>query len=135
MTSSPNELVLAFHETYGMSIRHTPQFDVPEREMRMDLIREEMEELEDAYRQGDIVGMSDAWADLVYVVYGAAITHGVDLDAVLAEVQRSNLSKLGADGLPLRREDGKILKGPNYSPPDIAAVIAHLTEKGHGIGS
>lgn len=120
---SPQALVMEFHETYGLAIRPRPQFDVPEREMRMGLIREEVEELEEAYANGDLVEMADAWADLVYVVYGAAMTHGVDLDDVLSEVQRSNMSKLGADGKPIYREDGKVMKGPAFTEPDIRRVL------------
>ena len=75
----------------------------------------------------DTVAAADALADLVYVVYGMALETGIDLAAVLAEVQRSNMSKLGADGRPVYREDGKVLKGPGYFPPDVAGVL--------GIGS
>lgn len=89
----------------------------------MSLIAEEVQELQDAYDAGDLVEMADAWADLIYVVYGAAMTHGVNLDEVLTEVQRSNLSKLGEDGNPIYREDGKVLKGPFFSEPDIAGVL------------
>lgn len=60
---------------------------------------------------------------VVYVAYGTALSYGIDLDAVLAEVHRSNMSKLGADGRPIHREDGKAMKGPGYTPPDIAAVL------------
>ena len=70
------------------------------------------------------MGAADALADLVYVVYGMALETGIDLAAVLAEVQRSNMSKLGADGRPVYRQDGKVLKGPGYLPPDVAAVLA-----------
>lgn len=120
---SAQGLVLEFHRTYGLAIRETPQFDIPEKEMRMSLIAEEVEELQEAYDEGDLVGMADAWADLIYVVYGAAMTHGVNLDEVLTEVQRSNLSKLGEDGKPIYREDGKVLKGPFFSEPDIPSVL------------
>lgn len=135
---SPNQLVKTFHETYGMAIRETPELNVPEREMRMKLIREEFQELLDAQEADDFVEIVDAWADMIYVIYGAAITHGVNLDHVLAEVQRSNLSKLGADGLPIYREDGKVLKGPNFFAPDIAKALAEqgytseTTEESHG---
>jgi predicted HAD superfamily Cof-like phosphohydrolase len=67
----------------------------------------------------DIIGIADAYADLLYVVYGGAVTNGIDIDEVFKEVHRSNMSKLGADGTPIFRDDGKVLKGPNFSPPDI----------------
>lgn len=217
---SPSLLVTEFHTTYGQVIRTTPVFDVPERVMRSQLILEEASEYWDANKANDLVEMADALADLVYVVYGAALTHGVDLDAsfgghkespaevlkvvhkrtkqkirpiptlhaitrgsiasglnkaaiayskyvtevpaadgdpdmirsllttltssayfasfslginldeVLAEVQRSNMSKLGEDGLPIYREDGKVLKGPNFFQPDIAGVLRAQGWKG-----
>lgn len=121
---SPQELVTEFHETYGQVIRTNPVLDVPERGLRMELIREEFEELVKAQEENDFIEVVDAWADLVYVIYGAALTHGVDLDAVLAEVQRSNLSKLGEDGKPIYREgDGKVLKGPGFFPPNVKNVL------------
>ena len=73
--------------------------------------------------RGDLVGIADALADIVYVAYGTALTYGIDLDAVLHEVHRSNMSKLGSDGKPLIREDGKVLKSERYFPPDIESVL------------
>jgi predicted HAD superfamily Cof-like phosphohydrolase len=215
---SPSLLVLAFHETYGQPVRTEPVYDVPEKLMRSELILEEASEFWDANKANDLVEMADALADLVYVAYGAAITHGVDVDAsfgghketpaevlrvvhrrqrqkirpiptlnvlsrnmtasglnktavaydnyvrhtlegnpdqirallttiissayfaafslgidlddVLEEVQRSNMSKLGEDGKPIYREDGKVLKGPNFFTPDIAAVLKRQGWKG-----
>lgn len=210
---SPNQLVLEFHETYGQPIRFEPTFDVPERKMRVELILEEASEYFEANKANDLVEMADALADLVYVTYGAAITHGINLDAsfgkgedspstvirnamrkarakvrplptlsvftrkpiamginsaaikyseaaknggnteklrsslvsivsscysaafslginldeVLEEVQRSNMSKLGEDGKPIYREDGKVLKGPNFFTPDIQKVLDNQT--------
>ena len=71
---------------------------------------------------GDLIGVADALADIVYVAYGTAHVYGIDLDAVLDEVHASNMTKLGADGRPIRRADGKVLKGPDYRPPDMAAT-------------
>ena len=71
----------------------------------------------------DTVEAADALADLIYVIYGMALETGIDLASVLAEVQRSNMSKLGADGKPVYREDGKVLKGPDYFPPNVEAVL------------
>lgn len=208
--SNGSALVQVFHETYGQPIRDKAAFFVPEREMRMGLIDEEFEELCKAQREDDFIEIVDAWADLVYVIYGAGKTHGLDIDgyisqyvagnmvslkasgipileapkrahmhellslhyknvkriytsanrhykagdrdllaigwaglimsvyaaaqqhnvdlnAVLLEVQRSNLSKLGTDEqgnkVVLRRADGKILKGPDFSQPDILEAL------------
>ena len=89
-------------------------------ELRLALIEEEVGELAAAARADDLVGVADALADIVYVAYGTAHVYGIDLDAVLDEVHASNMTKLGADGRPIRRADGKVLKGPAYVPPDIA---------------
>jgi predicted HAD superfamily Cof-like phosphohydrolase len=87
------------------------------------LILEELMELNDAIDAGDIVEVADALADILYVTAQQAVTLGFPVDALLREVQRSNMSKLGADGKPIYREDGKVLKGPNFSQPDIAKVL------------
>ena len=97
-------------------------------ELRLALIEEEVGELAEAARAGDLVGVADALADIVYVAYGTAHVYGIDLDAVLDEVHASNMTKLGADGRPIRRADGKVLKGPDYRPPDIAAVLEDRCE-------
>ena len=141
----PEALVRRFHHVYGLPVQ-TDGASL-EREslgMRMSLIAEEFAELvgavygqtaraeiESGYRRAvaaddgarDTVEAADALADLVYVIYGMALETGIDLAAVLAEVQRSNMSKLGADGKPVHREDGKVLKGPDYFPPDVEAVL------------
>ncbi len=87
------------------------------------MIDEEAAEFRDALAAGDIVGVADAIADLLYVVYGAALTFGIPVRAVFAEVHRSNMTKLGDDGIPLYREDGKVLKGPNFSPPNLLPIL------------
>lgn len=120
---SAQQLVTEFHETYLQPIRTTPTLDVPERAMRFLLIEEEFKELTEAHENDDFVEIVDAWADLIYVIYGAALTHGVNLDNVLEEIQRSNLSKLDENGNPIFREDGKVLKGKGYFPPDVAKVL------------
>jgi predicted HAD superfamily Cof-like phosphohydrolase len=86
-------------------------------------LEEEVGEFVAASEKGDLVGIADALADIVYVVYGTALTYGIDLDAVLREVHRSNMSKLGSDGKPLIRDDGKVIKSEKYAPPDIASVL------------
>lgn len=124
MTRTPHELVMEWHTTYNVPVGDKPFPLTPEREkLRIDLIKEEWEELLLACSTGNFIEQVDALADLVYVIYGMAIEMGINLDTVLEEVQRSNMSKLGLDGKPIYREDGKVLKGPNFSPPDIAKVI------------
>jgi predicted HAD superfamily Cof-like phosphohydrolase len=92
--------------------------------LRRKLIREEFKELMKALEEEDIVGIADGLADLTVVVYGTALSYGIDLDRVMQEVHRSNMSKLGEDGKPIYREDGKVLKGPYFSPPDILHVLS-----------
>jgi len=87
--------------------------------------REEVSEFAAASEKGDLVGIADALGDIVYVVYGTALTYGIDLDAVMREVHRSNMSKLGRDGKPIIRDDGKVIKSEQYSPSDVAAVLSH----------
>jgi predicted HAD superfamily Cof-like phosphohydrolase len=114
-----------FHRAYGLPIRSVPTAAIgPDQVLlRQALIEEEVRELADAARAGDLIGVADALADIVYVAYGTAHVYGIDLDAVLDEVHASNMTKLGADGRPIRRADGKVLKGPGYRPPDVRAVL------------
>jgi len=126
MESSKNvqDMVLEFHETYGMGIEGKPTLDIQTKTMRMSLILEEVEEYVRGLLNEDIVEVADALADLVYVVYGAAIEHGIDLNEVIKEVHRSNMSKLHHEtNEPIYREDGKVLKGEKYFPPDIEKVL------------
>ena len=145
--NDPEALVRRFHHVYGLPVQ-TDGASLGRAclNMRMSLIAEEFAELvgavygqaarnevESGYRSAvavdgggrDAVEAADALADLVYVIYGMALETGIDLAAVLAEVQRSNMSKLGADGKPIYREDGKVLKGPGYFAPDVAQVLRH----------
>ena len=147
----PEALVRQFHEVYGLPVVTSgPQVDNERMHMRLSLILEETSELvralygESAYQrlQGaiqslrevdegarDTIEVADALADLVYVTYGMALEAGISLPAVLGEVQASNLSKLGADGQPIYREDGKVMKGPGFCPPTVSrAVEQHLEE-------
>ena len=144
---SPAELVGEFHRVYGVpnmvAEGEPPTLNFERLDMRMSLIEEEFTELAGAVygsraasvladtirnlpdaRNRDLVETADALADLVYVIYGMALEAGIDLDAVLEEVQRSNMSKLMPDGSVKRREDGKVLKGPDFVEPDIAKVLA-----------
>jgi len=115
-----------FHRSYGLPIRTSPTADVgaDQVELRLALIEEEVAELRESAAAGDLTGVADALADIVYVAYGTAHVYGIGLDAVLAEVHASNMTKLGADGRPVRRADGKVLKGPDYRPPAVAAVLS-----------
>ena len=154
----PEALVRRFHRLYGLPVRTDgPGLERESLHMRMSLIAEEFAELVGAVYgkaargeieaawgraaaaddgERDTVAAADALADLVYVVYGMALETGIDLAAVLAEVQRSNMSKLGADGRPVYRGDGKVLKGPDYFPPDVAGVLGiGRREVGGGAGS
>ena len=120
----PAEYVREFHETYGAPIHDgDPTLDIERLALRLDLIDEEAQELFDAAVQRDLTGVADALGDLVYVIYGMALETGIPLDDVLHEIHASNMSKTGLDGKAVLREDGKVLKGPNYFPPDIAGVI------------
>jgi predicted HAD superfamily Cof-like phosphohydrolase len=119
------EAVAAFHATFGLPRSDEPTTDIPAElaALRVRLLAEEVDEFATATEQRDLIGIADALADIVYVAYGAAITYGIDLDAVLAEVHRSNMTKLDSDGRVLLREDGKVAKSENYTPPDIADVL------------
>lgn len=111
-------------ETFGQDVKTSPEFpDAETCNLRLELIAEELNEMYDAMEAKDIVGVADAITDILYVTYGAAHAFGIDADACFAEVQRSNMSKLGEDGKPIYREDGKVLKGPNYSEPDLKSAL------------
>lgn len=116
--------VKAFMNTYGQDIKEKASF--PEDsivQLRVDLIEEELNELKEAIKNNDIVEVADALTDILYVTYGAGHSFGVNLDKCFDEVQRSNMSKLGEDGNPIYNNSGKVMKGPNYSPPDLKKII------------
>ncbi len=118
--------VREFMKAFGQEVKSKPDWPKEDTmELRIDLIEEELEELKDAIINGDgtLVDVADALSDLLYVVYGAGHSFGIDLNRCFAEVHRSNMSKLGDDGLPFYREDGKVLKGPNFSEPDLERVM------------
>jgi predicted HAD superfamily Cof-like phosphohydrolase len=92
-------------------------------ELRLDLIEEEVQELRDGLDKKSMFEIADALTDILYVVYGAGHAFGIDLDDCFSEVHRSNMTKLGANGRPLYREDGKVMKGPNYSEPDLTQFL------------
>ena len=122
------ELVGEFMETFGQEVKKSPELpDDKTVALRVDLIEEELKELMAAlYRdeEVDMVEVADALTDILYVTYGAGHAFGLDLDKCFSEVQASNMSKLGANGKPIYREDGKVLKGPNYFAPDLSKYVA-----------
>ena len=115
----------AFHAAFGLPVRQRPTVDIPveEAQLRQALLDEEVDELRAAVASADVVGIADALADIVYIACGTAHAYGIDLDAVVAEVHRSNMTKLGGDGRPVYRGDGKVLKGPSYEPPRLSEVL------------
>tara|TARA_Y100001938_G_scaffold122862_1_gene171650 strand:- start:465 stop:851 length:387 start_codon:yes stop_codon:yes gene_type:complete len=128
MTKTSNfEKVGDFMEAFGQRVEVEPTWpDFDTRELRLELIAEELDELSDAVADRNMVDIADALTDLLYVVYGAGHTFGIDLDECFQEVHRSNMSKLGPDGRPIKREDGKILKGPKYFHPDLEGILGAL---------
>ncbi|MER6563069.1 MazG nucleotide pyrophosphohydrolase domain-containing protein [Streptomyces sp. NPDC001027] len=124
MSSSPADLVREFHHAFGLDARSTPTPVSPGlAAQRRDLLAEEAAEVAEVSVGGPLDRLAHELADVVYVAYGTALVHGIDLDAVLAEVHRSNMTKLGPDGRIVRRADGKVLKGEHYEAPDVSAVL------------
>ena len=121
------ELVGDFMEAFGQAVQLEPTWpDFNTRELRLELIQEELDELSDAVADRDMIQIADALTDLLYVVYGAGHTFGLDLDECFQEVHRSNMSKLGENGRPIYREDGKVMKGPGYFEPDLEGILGAL---------
>lgn len=120
------QMAREFHEAAGLTLPPGPTLNIGAQfvsdEVRQKILDEEVQELRDAVAAGDLVQIADALADIAYVVAGTAVTYGLPFDAIMAEVHRSNMSKFGPDG-PKVRGDGKIIKGPGYEPPQIAALI------------
>ena len=116
--------VKTFMETYGQEVKIKPSFPSEKIvQLRYDLIKEELDELSVAINDKNIIEVADALTDLLYVVYGAGHSFGIDLDKCFTEVQRSNMSKLGKDGNPIYNENGKVMKGPNYSKPNLKQFL------------
>lgn len=120
--------VKQFHESFGLGIREIPTATLGEAKnlLRYKLMREENEEYLEAANNEDLVEIADALGDMLYILCGTILEHGLQhkIEEVFAEIQRSNMSKLGADGKPIYREDGKVLKGPNYFKPNISEIIS-----------
>jgi predicted HAD superfamily Cof-like phosphohydrolase len=118
------EKVKLFMQTYGQEVKTKANFsDEKTNKLRVDLIKEELEELTKAMDEKDLLEVADALTDILYVTYGAGHAFGINLDKCFDEVQSSNMSKLGEDGMPIYNEAGKVMKGPNYFKPDLSKYI------------
>ena len=118
------ELVAEFMNAFEQDVYSNPTLRDPQtRALRHELIREELEELDEAMGEKDIIEVADALTDLLYVVYGAGHAFGINLDECFLEVHESNMSKLGEDGKPIKRFDGKVSKGPGFFPPDLKKIL------------
>ena len=119
------ESVKIFMKTFGQEVKEKAKFPSSKiTSLRYDLIREELLELKEAIDKKDIKEVADALTDILYVTYGAGHAFGIDLDKCFDEVQRSNMSKLGADGKPIYNDKGKVMKGPNYFEPNLNKFVA-----------
>jgi|TARA_B110001450_G_C17569591_1_gene460232 predicted HAD superfamily Cof-like phosphohydrolase len=116
--------VKIFMEKFGQMVRTQPQFpDDKTMQLRLDLIKEELGELEEAMKTKNLKEVADALTDILYVTYGAGYAYGIDLDQCFKEVQRANMSKLGEDGKPIYNDQGKVMKGPNYTAPNLKPFV------------
>ena len=117
--------VKLFMQTYGQEVKTKAEFsDKKTNQLRIDLIKEELEELTDAMKNNDLTEVADALTDILYVTYGAGHALGINLDKCFDEVQKSNMSKLGSDGKPIYNEAGKVMKGPNYFKPNLSKFLS-----------
>jgi predicted HAD superfamily Cof-like phosphohydrolase len=116
-----------FHNAFGIGNNHKPTVEIEKKDiqLRFDLMKEENEEYLEAAENGDLIEVADALGDMMYILFGTIMKHGMQhkIVEVFEEIQDSNMSKLGADGNPIYREDGKVLKGPNYFKPNIRSVL------------
>ena len=118
------EKVGTFMKTFGQEVKKESSFSTDKiNELRIDLIREELDELIEAINKKDLVEVADALTDILYVTYGAGHAFGINLDECFQEVQNSNMSKLDDNGKPIYNDKGKVMKGPNYFKPDLKKFI------------
>ena len=119
--------VKEFHKAFKLDYLDKPKADlgIDKNKLRFNLMKEENEEYYEAANNNDMVEVADALGDMLYILCGTIIEHGMEhkIDEIFREIQNSNMSKLGADGSPIYREDGKVLKGPNYFKPDIEGIL------------
>ncbi len=114
-----------FMKTFGQEVKIVPSFSTDKiNKLRIDLIKEELQELTDAMNNKDLLEVADALTDILYVTYGAGHAFGINLDKCFDEVQNSNMSKLGENGEPIYNEFGKVMKGPNYFKPDLSKFVS-----------
>ena len=114
-----------FMKTFGQDVKTKPSFSTDKiNKLRIDLIKEELEELKEAMNNKDLLEVADALTDILYVTYGAGHAFGIDLDKCFDEVQNSNMSKLDENGKPIYNEAGKVMKGPNYFKPDLTKFVS-----------
>ena len=113
-----------FMKTFGQEVKSKPSLSTEKiNKLRIDLIKEELEELKEAMNNKDLLEVADALTDILYVTYGAGHAFGIDLDKCFDEVQNSNMSKLDENGRPIYNDSGKVMKGPNYFRPDLSKFI------------
>ena len=113
-----------FMKTFGQDVKNEPSFSTDKiNKLRVDLIKEELGELNEAMKNKDLLEVADALTDILYVTYGAGHAFGIDLDKCFNEVQNSNMSKLDSNGKPIYNNDGKVMKGPNYFKPDLKKFV------------
>ena len=113
-----------FMKTFGQDVKNKASFSTDKiNKLRIDLIKEELDELTEAMKNKDLLEVADALTDILYVTYGAGHAFGIDLDKCFDEVQNSNMSKLDEDGKPIYNESGKVMKGPNYFKPDLSKFV------------
>ncbi len=121
------EAVRLFHHSFGLGVSESMKADLGEttNRLRFNLMDEENKEYFEAAQNNDLVEVADALGDMLYILCGTILEHGMQhkIEEVFEEIQRSNMSKLGADGKPIYREDGKVLKGPNYFQPKIQTIL------------
>ncbi|MDB4828016.1 nucleoside triphosphate pyrophosphohydrolase family protein [Candidatus Pelagibacter sp.] len=114
-----------FMKTFGQEVKSKPSFSSDKiNKLRVDLIKEELDELQEAIKNNDLLEVADALTDILYVTYGAGHAFGIDLDKCFEEVQNSNMSKLDENGKPIYNESGKVMKGPNYFKPDLSKFVS-----------
>ena len=114
-----------FMKTFGQEVKTKPSFSSDKiNKLRIDLIKEELDELKEAMKNNDLLEVADALTDILYVTYGAGHAFGINLDKCFDEVQNSNMSKLNENGEPIYNESGKVMKGPNYFKPDLTKFVS-----------
>ena len=114
-----------FMKTFGQEVKTKPSLSTEKiNKLRIDLIKEELEELTEAMNNKDLLEVADALTDILYVTYGAGHAFGIDLDQCFEEVQNSNMSKLDENGKPIYNDSGKVMKGPNYFKPDLSKFVS-----------